>query len=128
LALKKRIVYQLLGVGRIITHVSTIFIAVFFMLMGVYYDKYPEKIPTALEFMYQNPADLWQWSVMFFVTASVYGIIGFFCIFMGWKMMHPLQTKAIDVRERRKELLQKSHELKQQVMKELESVKKKNKV
>lgn len=104
-------------------HSGFIITMVFTMILGLYYDKRPDRIPELLAPIYQNPSDLWQWSVMIIMMFWWIFIIGFFCVFMGWKMMHPLQTKAIDIRERRKELLQKSHELKAQVMKELKESK-----
>ena len=64
-------------------HLTFMFAMIFTMPIGLYFDKFPEKIPASLQFIYQNPADLWQWSVMIVSTFWVVFIVGFFCLIVG---------------------------------------------
>lgn len=113
----KRRIAQLIGIGRILLHGSAIIMGTLMMPMGVYYYFYPQRTPNSLISFYQTFS--WEWGVMIASTFYFYLVIGFVFIFFGWKLMHPLKSRRIDILARRSILVEKSKEVNEKVLKQL---------
>jgi hypothetical protein len=121
--MKQRIA-QLIGIGHILLHVSAIIMGTLMMPMGVYFYFYPQRIPPSLSSFYHVFS--WEWGVMMVSTFYFYLIIGFVFIFFGWKLMHPLKSRPIDILARRSLLVENSKEVNEKVLEQLKMQKLEN--